>query len=87
MGNNGEARLRYFKQVVDAPSLSKTGWAYDWGGLQKGDTWLAFITFLVGKTCLGWTWSKDLDRMLGIPSSCTHAAARAVWLLLLTRLS
>ena len=48
VGDNGESRLRYFKKVVDAPSLSKTGWAYDWSGLKQGDTWLAFVTFLVG---------------------------------------
>ena len=46
MGNNGAERLKYFKKVVAAPSLSRTGWAFDWNGLKDGNTWLALITFL-----------------------------------------
>ena len=46
VGNTGSARLAYFKKVVAAPSLSRTGWAYDWGGLAEGNTWLALLSFL-----------------------------------------
>ena len=46
VGNNGAERLKYFKKVVAAPSLSRTGWAFDWSGLKEGNTWLALITFL-----------------------------------------
>ena len=32
--------------MVAAPSLSRTGWAYDWSGLGQGNTWLALLSFL-----------------------------------------
>ena len=46
VGNTGSSRLSYFKKVVAAPNLNRTGWAYDWGGLGQGNTWLALLSFL-----------------------------------------
>ncbi|KAK9811846.1 hypothetical protein WJX72_011125 [[Myrmecia] bisecta] len=42
----GEARLAYFKHVVDVPNLSKTGAAISFAGFTNGQLWIALITFL-----------------------------------------
>ena len=62
VGNNGAERLRYFKKVVAAPSLSRTGWVFDWEGLKEGNTWLALITFLY----------VDFFDCTGMPTDLTH---------------
>ncbi|GAB4814177.1 hypothetical protein N2152v2_001223 [Parachlorella kessleri] len=42
----GETRLELFKKVVAAPSLSMTGFAWDWSAFSKGHLYVAMITFL-----------------------------------------
>jgi AGZA family xanthine/uracil permease-like MFS transporter len=46
IGGTGPARWDYFKKVVAAPTLSKTGAALNFSGMGSGDVWVALITFL-----------------------------------------
>ena len=48
IGNNGQARLDYFKNVVAVPSVAKTGGALSFNNFHNGQLWLALITFLYG---------------------------------------
>ena len=48
IGNNGAARLDYFKNVVAVPSVAKTGGALSFNNFTNGQLWLALITFLYG---------------------------------------
>lgn len=46
IGGDGDSRWAYFKKVVAAPTLDKTGLAFNFAGMKTGDVWIALITFL-----------------------------------------
>ena len=46
IGGNGNARWHYFKKVVAAPTLEKTGLAFNFPGMKTGEVWIALVTFL-----------------------------------------
>lgn len=40
------SRYQYFKKVVAAPTLDKTGLAFNFPGMKTGEVWIALVTFL-----------------------------------------
>ncbi|KAK9793759.1 hypothetical protein WJX73_004292 [Symbiochloris irregularis] len=46
IGGTGPSRWSYFKKVVAAPTLDKTGLAFNFPGLGTGEVWIALVTFL-----------------------------------------